>query len=218
MDVVPPTQNLQDNDEDEGAAAGPRLHAQVRLTKTITHKCLSFMDLPSLNNSYTTGQKVDASELADEINQPNLVLLIRQFLQDQLRPNSNSSTPVSSSPAPSVLPFFNEPISIYTSAVAMFYAPSDLCGTQGMHRECIHAVDSWRKGPGRYDCVFVNTNPTAQGILGLDIACAQFFSLKFHGKFYPCVLLHWFSRAGDSDDENTGMWVIHRDPNADGSH
>ena len=41
-----------------------------------------------------------------------------------------------------------------------------------MRREHIHAVKSWRNGPGRYDTIFINTDPSVEGpgMQGLDIA------------------------------------------------
>jgi hypothetical protein len=39
-----------------------------------------------------------------------------------------------------------------------------------MRRECIRAVRSWHKGPPRYDCVFVVTDETAEGMRSLDVA------------------------------------------------
>ena len=158
---------------------------------------------------------MDTSKLANKISQPDLVPLIHKFLQDQLHPNSDSSTSTSLS---AVLPFFDEPISVYPSAVATFYAPSDLCGTQGMCHECICAVEFWRRGHGCYNCVFVNTDPAVQGMLGLDIAhVCLFFSLTFCGKFYQCPLVHWFYQASDGPDEDTGMWIVHHDCNTAGS-
>ena len=118
---------------------------------------------------------MDASEIAAAVSQPDLIPLICHFLCDQLHPVCDSSS-TATSPLP--LPFFDEPISVYTSAVATFYSPSDLCGTQGMRRECIHAVPSWRRGPGHYDCVFINTDPIAKGMCGLDIA--RIWSFFFH--------------------------------------
>ncbi|KAF8228269.1 hypothetical protein L208DRAFT_1292550, partial [Tricholoma matsutake] len=61
-------------------------------------------------------------------------------------------------------------ITIYTSAIATFYAPSDISGVGGMRCECIHAVKSWRKGPSSYDTIFVNTDSSLEGMRGLDVA------------------------------------------------
>lgn len=85
-----------------------------------------------------------------------------------------------------------------------------------MRRERIRAVKSWRKGPGRYDTIFVNTDPTMDGMRGLEVACVCLFFSFFHeGVKYPCALVHWFSRVGDRG-ENTGMWIVEPDVSDDG--
>lgn len=85
-----------------------------------------------------------------------------------------------------------------------------------MSFERIRAVPSWRNGPARYDCVFVETDPTAKGMAGLDIARVRlFFSFSFRGTFYPCALVEWFSRVGDAPDEDSGMWIVEPDCNSD---
>jgi hypothetical protein len=103
-------------------------------------------------------------------------------------------------------------ITIHPSAVAVFRAPSDLSGIGGMRCERIRAVKSWRKGPGRYDTIFVNTDPLVEGMRGLDIARVRlFFSFSHHGVKYSCALVRWYSRVGDSPDNNTGMWIVEPD-------
>jgi hypothetical protein len=109
-------------------------------------------------------------------------------------------------------------VAVYNSAVVKFYAPSDLSGVGGMRRERIRAVQSWKKGPPRYDCIFVSTDPTAEGMHGLDIGRARlFFKFEFDGVTYPCALIQWFSRIGDSPDEDTGMWMVKPDVDDSGS-
>jgi len=101
-------------------------------------------------------------------------------------------------------------ISIYPSAIATFHAPSDISGIGGMRRERIRAVKSWRKGPGRYDTIFVNTDLPGMG--GLDIARVRlFFSFSHDGVYYSCALVRWFTRVADSPDDCTGMWVVEPD-------
>ena len=81
-----------------------------------------------------------------------------------------------------------------------------------MRREHIRAVISWRNAPGRYDTVFVNTDSSADGMRGLDVACVRlFFSFSHDGIEYPCAFVHWFSRVGNSPDDHTGMWVVQPD-------
>ena len=82
-------------------------------------------------------------------------------------------------------------ITFYSSAVATFYAPSDISGIGGMHHECIHAVKSWRKGPGHYDTIFVNTDSSMEVMQGLEVArVLLFFSFSHEGVEYPCLNIH----------------------------
>jgi hypothetical protein len=86
-----------------------------------------------------------------------------------------------------------------------------------MRNERIRAVKSWRKGPARHDCIFVETDPDAPGMAGLDIArVILFFSCTFDGLKYPCALVQWFSRVGQSADPGTGMWVVEPDVTDEG--
>jgi hypothetical protein len=117
-------------------------------------------------------------------------------------------------------PAFYGKISLHPSAVATFYAPSDICGIHGMRRERIRAVPAWRKEHAQYDCVFVNMDPlaSAAGFLGLEVArVRQFFSFTARGKYYPAALVQWFHRSAEEPDKETGMWIIERDQNPDGS-
>ena len=81
-----------------------------------------------------------------------------------------------------------------------------------MHRERIHAVPSWRKGPGRYDCVYVEKDPNLEGFRGLHAARVQlFFRITVNGITYPCALLQWLIPVGDDPDEETSMWIVKPD-------
>jgi hypothetical protein len=114
------------------------------------------------------------------------------------------------------LPTFYSKIIIYPSAIAMFYAPSNISGVGGMHYECIGAVESWRKWPGHYDTIFTNTSPSAEGICSLDVTHVQlFFSFSHNSTQYPCALIHWFSHVGGSPNDNTGMWMVEPDTSDD---
>ena len=151
-------------------------------------------------------------DVAVEIEQPDFPNLIQQFIY-----NEQCSDHVSNDSSASALPNFYGKISVYPSAVATFHAPSDISGIGGMHRERIRAVKSWRKGLGRYDTIFVNTDSSIEGMQGLEIARVRlFFSFSHDGIKYPCALVRWFSRLGDSPDDNTGMWVVEPDTLDDG--
>lgn len=158
--------------------------------------------------------RVDPAEFGPTIDQPDLTYHIQQFLYQQQASDSESH----SSASISSLPEFYDRIAIFPSTVATFYAPSDISGIGGMRSERIRAVDSWRDGPARRDCVFVNTDATAKGFRGLDVARVRlFFSFTEDGISFPCALVQWFSRVGDEPDEDTGMWVVKPDI-VDGTH
>jgi hypothetical protein len=147
--------------------------------------------------------------------QPGFTNLICRFLHHQRHLDSDSD--ITDVPLDE-LPSFHEKISLYPSAVATFYAPSDISGVGGMRRERIRAVPTWRKAGSRYDCIFVNTDSNAPGMQGLEVArVRQFFSFNSGGVFYPCALVQWFSLVADEPDEDTGMWIVEPDFKFDGS-
>jgi hypothetical protein len=151
-------------------------------------------------------RKQIAYALAANLEQDNFMDLIRKFLYKQLYPGSHGPDSESTTLSPGIIPHHaaatywqlpdlsdNLNISIFPSAVSTFYAPSNICGIGGMRCECIHVVPSWRRGPSRYDCVFINTDPSSEGIRSLSVARVQlFFSFKFCGSNYLCALVHWF--------------------------
>ena len=84
-------------------------------------------------------RKVFVENLARQINQPSLPQLIQQFLYDQQYPDCPlTSTNVSLHACPP----FSGMISVFASAAANYYAPSDPSGIRGMHREHIRATPS----------------------------------------------------------------------------
>jgi hypothetical protein len=146
-----------------------------------------------------------AEALGNHIQEPRFVELLRRFLYEQVNPNTGaSSADVSLDRCPS----FIGNISVFHSAVARFYAPSDLCGAGGMYRERIRSNPRWRGEYARYDTMFVETNAELKGMPGMAIGRARLlFSFKFWGKVYPCALVHWFA-SFDEPDGDTGMWVV----------
>ena len=143
--------------------------------------------------------------LADHLDYPTLPALIAEFLHLQLHPTLAEAPP--NLPIPNI-----GRISVFHSAVAMYYAPSDPSGIGGMHRERIHATPSWRKGPSRLDTIFLEHDSSAPGMKGLLVARALlFFSFQFNGTTFPCALVHWFSVLGSECDEDTGMWIVEPD-------
>jgi hypothetical protein len=131
--------------------------------------------------------KVEA--LAAQINLPLSVDKIRRFLFDQLYPNA----PLSGDEVDiGICPIFNSSIHVFhsaESALATFYAPSDTSGIGGMHRQHIRAAPSWRHSEARYDCMFLEKDPTLAGFRGLHaVQVCLFFRSSTNGKHFPVRL------------------------------
>lgn len=135
--------------------------------------------------------------------------LIRRFLFDQLHPNA----PLSGDEVDlNICPTFSGNIHVFHSALATFYAPSDRSGIGGMHRQRIRATPLWRNSHARYDCMFLEKDPTLPGFRGLHVVqVCLFFSFKHDRKTYPCALVQWFVPIGDRPCKDTGMWMVEPD-------
>jgi len=106
-------------------------------------------------------------------------------------------------------PFYDGQVRVYNSACSTFFAPSDLSGLYGMRREYIRSCPMWRNEGPRLDCVFVVTDPQAEGMRGMDVARVLcFFSFRYLGKLYPLAVVRWFDRVGNGPNGDTGMWVV----------
>ncbi|KAG2090578.1 hypothetical protein BD769DRAFT_1632037 [Suillus cothurnatus] len=156
--------------------------------------------------------------LAVEMDIPDLPQLVRLFLYDQLHADDSHN----SDDVPlSACPRFEGPIKIFNSAAATFFALSDPSGVGGMRREHIRAVPLWRKGPPRYDTVFINTG-SKDSINGMEVGRVLcFFSFCHSGETFPCALIHWFKCINNEPDTDTGLWmlsVIHLDTIIRASH
>ncbi|KAI0080515.1 hypothetical protein K474DRAFT_1704591 [Panus rudis PR-1116 ss-1] len=183
--------------EDAGAVEGDPVMAEVCLARCYTRK------LPT-----------HPVELATHLNLPQLPVLIRRFLFEQLNTASDiSGFDVDIEDCPPI------PNSLYTypSAISTYYSPSDPCGMGGMHRERIRSVPSWRSGAPRQDCVFIEKDPELPGFRGLHVArVLLFFQFKYFGRTFPCALVTWFSPVSDEPDEVTGMWIVEPDRDEQG--
>jgi hypothetical protein len=156
---------------------------------------------------YTPERRWTLPEAARLLQQPSFPSLVRKFLYTQLYPDSEISP---HDILEDSLPMISDKIHVFNSAIATFYAPSDISGVTGMRREYIRATTSWRKGPARYDCVLVNANPDIDGARGFEIARVfLFFSFRHQDKEYPCALVQWFSSKGCDGD--TGFWMVEPD-------
>ncbi|KAJ7470119.1 hypothetical protein B0H11DRAFT_1919941 [Mycena galericulata] len=177
-----------DDDDDGGDTPGPKSLSSIELASTPQRAFPKNID-----------------HLAAHIRQPKLPELVRRFLYDQLNPDAD--IPATQVPLESC-PSFSGRVSVFFSAVARFYAPSDLGGAGGMYRERIRANPNWQNQYPRYDTAFVVTDPDRPGMEGMVIGrTLLFFSFTFRDVYYPCALIHWHSPA-NGIDEDTGMWVV----------
>jgi hypothetical protein len=176
---------------------------------------ISVKTIRLLNFSVARGYPRDPTQLGAHIGRPELLELIRRFIYDQQYPDADiSGQNVDLDKCPEFLGH----VYVYHSAVATFYAPSDLAGRYGMHKEQIHATPLWHgaKSP-RYDCIFVESNRDEEGFQGLYTARVfLLFAFTYNSIFYPCALIHWFSTVGHKPCENTGMWMVEPEFHDDG--
>ncbi|KAG5650965.1 hypothetical protein H0H81_010387 [Sphagnurus paluster] len=178
-----------EDDDDLGPLEGPKVLSSVKLAKTQERQYSRFLD-----------------ELALEFGQPRFPEAFRRFLWDQMNPNAeipSSLVPLTDCPG------FSGKIHVYHSAVARFYAPSDLCGARGMYRERIRSHPNWRGKYPRHDTVFIETDADLPGMQGMVIGrVLLFFSFKFHDEEFSCALVNWLVPVGDRPDDETGLWVV----------
>ncbi|KAF8263103.1 hypothetical protein EI94DRAFT_1773032 [Lactarius quietus] len=141
-------------------------------------------------------------DLAAHINQPKFPLTFTQFLYKHRHPEE----PI----APSTIeecPAFDGVIKVHHSAVARFYAPSDLSRSGGLRHERIRSMPNFFGHP-RCDTIFVVTNNSQPGMKGMEIGCVLlFFSFEYRREKFSCALINWFVHA-DEHDLDTGMWVV----------
>ncbi|KAK7012895.1 C2H2-type domain-containing protein [Favolaschia claudopus] len=188
----PPPVDPDDNDDDDdgGPVDVMRVEGNVVLARTRERRYPRYTE-----------------DLAQYIRLPSFPILLASFLTDQLRSDSDSDSDDSMDIDASVLS--TVPISVFHSAVATFYAPSDPSGVRGMRRERIRSTPSWRKHGARRDCAFAVEDQDKRGFRGMSVVRVKlFFSFNFDGVEYPCALVDWFKKVGRGPDACTGMWIV----------
>lgn len=109
-------------------------------------------------------------------------------------------------------PKFSDKVYLYPSAVATYYAPSDISGVGGMIRERIRSTRRWLNGPARQDCVYVEHDTKPAGFRGMYVAqVSAFIKFTYNRTVFPCAVVKWFSAVGDTPCPDTGMWIVQRD-------
>ncbi|KAJ7906139.1 hypothetical protein B0H13DRAFT_2333723 [Mycena leptocephala] len=167
-----PDAEADDEDDDGGDVPGPRSLSSVELA--VTHE-----------RNYPRRLE----PLATYIQQPTFPTLFRRFLYSQLHPDSENDEDIPLE----LCPNFLGRIYVHHSAIARFYAPSDLCGVGGMSRERIRSHPNWHGLYPRRDTVFIETDADLPGMQGMS---------------HSCALVHWYCLHGDAVDPDTGMWVV----------
>ncbi|KAH7904691.1 hypothetical protein BJ138DRAFT_1236212 [Hygrophoropsis aurantiaca] len=141
-----------------------------------------------------------------KLGQPSLPELLRRFLYDQLYPDDILS---GAEVLLAECPILQGRLSAYYSASATFYAPSELAGPGGMHRELIRSNPAWLKSYPRFDTVLVQIGDADMPMRGMVIGrVLSFLSFVHDDVYYPCPLVHCFVPSGDAPDPLTGMWVV----------
>ncbi|KZT64211.1 hypothetical protein DAEQUDRAFT_679009 [Daedalea quercina L-15889] len=161
------------------------------------------MDVEGELNAYSRPSYL----ISQELREPELVPKIRRFLYDRLYSTADiTSDDVDISDCPQ----FSGRIAVYHSASAVFYAPSELSGTGGMHREIIRSNPSWQRGRyARHDTVLVNVDPEEPGFHGLEVGRVLGLIAFSHDNVrYKGALIHWFDKTGDAPDDVTGMYCV----------
>jgi hypothetical protein len=153
--------------------------------------------------------------LALDLGLPRLPMMIREFLHDQLHSADHNPPDLD----PLTAQVFAGKVSVFNSAAASFYAPSDISGTGGMRREHIRSTPSWRGGAARHDCVFVNVNADVDsGMDGLTVARVLcFFSFRHRTLYFPCAIVHWYSHVLEGRGDDTGMFIVTPSTTDDGA-
>ncbi|KAJ7627285.1 hypothetical protein FB45DRAFT_979682 [Roridomyces roridus] len=193
-----------DEDNDDGTVHGPKFLSVTELAPTPR---MSHPSFPSPCHPLTClserGYPKYLEALATHIHQPQFPLLFRRFLYEELHGPSDDDAP----PIPiDSCPIFASRITVYHSAVARFYAPSDLGGAGGMYRERIRSNPNWH-GYARRDTVLVNVGAAVMD--GFIVGRVHlFFSFTFAGRVFECALVNWLIPIGDAPDPDTGMWVV----------
>jgi hypothetical protein len=123
----------------------------------------------------------------NHIAQPQFPEHLQHLLYKQLNPDA--AIPPNEIPLDQC-PIFVGQISVFHSAIAQFFAPSNLCGAGGMYQERICSNPDWHGEYAQYDTVFVETGSGHGSMKDMVIGQAQLlFSFTSGGKCYLCALI-----------------------------
>ena len=77
-------------------------------------------------------------------------------------------------------PHLTGKISVFHSAIAIFYVPSDKSNIKGMRTECIHLITSWQKQGPQHDCARVVKDQDKLRIQGMSVVRIKLSFLFTH--------------------------------------
>ncbi|TBU39994.1 hypothetical protein BD309DRAFT_993389 [Dichomitus squalens] len=139
---------------------------------------------------------------------PKLREHIRRFLHDDLFPELDAGDAIPLEQCPYIANHLR--IGVYHHAYATFFAPSEMSGLGGMHREVIRCNPLWYGQYARYDTVLVNLESDGSFADGTLIVARVllFFSFIFEDTKYESAFVEWFLLHTPEPDHLTGMWVI----------
>ncbi|KAH6908107.1 hypothetical protein BKA70DRAFT_1104154 [Coprinopsis sp. MPI-PUGE-AT-0042] len=180
---------LDDRSNDVGPVPGPRVASSVLLSR-----------------KPAPGYPKDLHDLAEDINEPQLVPAFLDYLFSTRYPSVIPPAPIEA------YIDFTGKVHVHHSATARFYAPSDMCGTGGMQRQMVRCNRSWQNRT-RMDTVLV-AQSDEPGMKGMMIAQLRLL-FSFHdpttNMSHACALVNWFPTIGNEPDPVTGMWKVHRE-------
>lgn len=148
---------IMDDEDDADDEAGPRVDSFIRLA---AKPGIYIIVIVLISYHYLLTRLVIAygaipDTLAEKFGCPNFIELCRRFLYSQVYDDHHL-------PPEQVdiddCPVLDYTIRVYNSASATFYAPSEVAGPGGMHRELIRCTDNWRQEHARHDTVFIQMN------------------------------------------------------------
>ncbi|KAG1903541.1 uncharacterized protein F5891DRAFT_1185154 [Suillus fuscotomentosus] len=209
--------NDEDSESDDDAMAGTtlaglpgRLQVHEPQNQSVEGDAGEVLDGPTAESHIELGVTpqcvLNIETLGLQLDLPHFPGMIQEFLHDQL----HSTNPDPPHFDPMTAPIFLEKVTLFNSATATFYVPSDLSGTGGMCHEYIRSTPSWRGGPARHDCVFINMDADTDSPMGgLSVARVLcLFSFQYRTSYFPCAVVHWYSHILESRDPDTGMYIV----------
>ena len=122
------------NDDNGGEVLGPLVKSHVDLAKTAHKWLLSVLLFVIFLLAFLEWHCLQPHDVAAIVGEANFCKQLQLFIRDQQQDNNSKSNVVSSLLG---LPLLPNKIFVYTSAVATFYAPSNISCITGIHSEHI---------------------------------------------------------------------------------